>query len=906
MSDREEVAAVIEVYLRMFNDLFSAFMRGGLEFATDRTLPYLKQVFKEFPDVFAGFRLELRELNYHILLDNAEKLDSKEVFLGLQMLIRVMYNECREIVENVDAYVSDKTRALVMKNYGVLRRLDLLESIPPEFKGFKKNFKRVKLPYGRGHAYIKVPKDAEVLLTENSKPLKDRKASLRKALSKPVGCDRLSKIVGKDDRVALIIDDYTRRTPVKELLELVLQELEKRTPNITIVVASGLHRKMTEEEIRRKTGGLTKYPVVLHDAGAEDLIPVGKMFTGTELKINRVVAEADFVLSIGSIEPHPYAGFSGGAKSILPGVAGREAIISSHLLNVYPGCAVSRLDDNPMRQEIENAGKLARLKFIVNTVLGPGGDVMEVVCGDPVEAFRRGAARCQKAYTVEYTEKADIVVATPGGYPKDSTLYLSLRGLRTAELMLKERGIIILVARCEDQKEIMRKSFKELLEGDPRDLISYSLVEKYNLILVTDAETAGEDFKKMEIYTDPDDALRGAIGRLGIDAKIIVVPNLYVIPRMRISEKVQLESIMNTMEAGISIVDEDMRIRYMNPYLINIFGSEAIGKRCHEVFGGRKTPCVKCCLSRGRVRCKTETLEVARLGKTFLITHSPMETPDGRLMLLEILTDITARKNLEKKLKEYSEQLEQKVEERTRELRKANKLKDLFTDIMRHDILNPLGVIKGVAQHLKNLEEFRDRKEIEVILRNAERIERLIESSATYSKLSSMDKLDFQEMDLDEALKDVIRSIQPLAMQKGMTIEYESMGKSTAKVNPIIHDAFANLLSNAIKYSPPNTIITVALRDLGDKWEITVKDQGVGIPDKYKEKVFERFSRIDNKKGIKGTGLGLAIVKRTMDLHRGDVWVEDNVVEYTDKKGRSKTRKQGSVFYVIIPKDLES
>lgn len=905
MVNKKELSAVIEVYLQIFNDLFSAFMRSGLEFATERTMPYLKQVFKEFPEVFSGFRLELRELNYHILLENAEKVDSKEVYLGLQMLIRIMYNECKEVVENVGAFVTDKTRAAVMKNYGILRKLDLLDAIPDEFKEFKRNYKTVELPYGRGSVEIRVPRDAEVMDIPNYEPVKDLMSSIEEALKNPIGSEKLEKLVKKGDKVAVIIDDYTRKTPIKELLKCVIKRLEKKTRHITIVVALGLHRKMTEEEIREKTGEIEGYPVVMHDAGAEDLAPVGKMFTGTILKINRVVAEADFVISLGSIEPHPYAGFSGGAKSILPGVAGKEAIVSSHLLNVYPGCVVGRLKDNPMQQEIENAGRLANLRFIVNTVLGPTGKVCGVVCGDPVEAFHQGVAMCEKYFTVEYTEKADIVVATPGGYPRDSSLYLSLRGLKTAELMVKEKGVIILVAKCKDQNKIVIKSFKELLEGDPRDLISYSLVEKYNLILVTEAEVAGDGVKGLEVYRDPNDALRWAIGKLGIDARIIVVPNLYVIPRMRISEKVQLESIMNTMEAGISIVDEDMRIRYMNPYLINIFGPEVLGKRCHEVFAGRKKPCIKCGLARGRALRKTETLEISRHGKTFLITHSPMKTPDGRVMLLEILTDITVRKNLEKKLKEYSEQLEQRVEERTKELKKANKLKDLFSDIMRHDILNPLGVIKGVAQHLSQLEEFKGRKEIEVILRNAERIERLIESSSKYSKLSTIEKLDFYEMDLDKALKDVIRAIKPLADQKGISIEYKSLAKSIAKVNPIIQDVFSNLLSNAIKYSPSNSTITVAIEDLGEKWQITVRDQGIGIPDEYKEKVFERFIRAD-KKGVKGTGLGLAIVKRTMDLHKGEVWVEDNIVEYTDEKGRSKKKKQGSVFYVIIPKNLES
>jgi PAS domain S-box-containing protein len=902
----DELSAIIEVYLNIFNDLFSALMRGGLEFATERTMPYVEQVFREFPRVFSGFRLELRELNHYILLKNSREVDEKEMFLGLQMLIRIMYNECRELVKDISAFVSDKTRASVMRNYGALKEHGLLEAIPPEFRGFEKESKKVLLPYGRGYTAITVPRDAEVLTLEKQKALEDFAARLEEALAKPIGCERLEKMVKEGEKVAIIIDDYTRKTPTRKILPVVLEKIEKRTKQITIVVASGLHRVLTEEEIKKKIGkARVRYPVVFHDANSPDLVTIGKMFTGTELRINRAVAEADFVLSLGSIMPHPYAGFSGGAKCILPGVAGRDAIVSSHLLNVYPGCAVNKLKDNPMRQEIENAGKLANLRFIVNTILGPQGEVLDLVCGDPREAFQQGAELCERLYSVEYSEKADVVIATPGGYPKDSTLYLSLRGLRTAELMLKEKGTIILVAKCEEQvnEKFRGKSFRELLEGDPRDLISFSLLQKYNLVLVSEIRSEGGVIEGVEVYRDANAALRRVISRLGLDAKIIVAPDIYMIPKMRISEKVQLESIMNTMEAGISIVGEDMRIRYMNPYLLNLFGAEAIGRNCYEVFAGEEKPCPRCSVG-GKIGLhKTETIEVSRKGKTFLITHSPMKTPDGRVMVLEILTDITKRKKLEKKLKEYSERLEQKVEERTRELKKANEFKDLFTDIMRHEVLNPLGVIKGIAQFMDRMEEFKGRKEIEVIRRNAEKIERIIESSVKFSKISAMEKLDFQEMDLDKILKEVIKNMRPMAEKKGMKIKYKPLKGSMTKVNPIIKDVFTNLLSNAIKYSPPKTLINVDLEDIGDKWRVVVKDQGVGIPDEYKKTVFERFIRAD-KRGVKGTGLGLAIVKRIVDLHKGEVWVEDNVVEHTDEKGRRKTKKQGSVFYVTIPKNL--
>lgn len=1012
----DEVASIIEVYLNIFNDLFSAFMQRGLDFAAERTVPYIEQVFKVFPEVFMGFRLELLELNYYILLENSRRVDKKEMFLGLQMLIKVMYSEGREILKDVRGVVSAKTKAAIMRNYDVLEEHGLLKGLPEGIIGFRGELKEVRLPYGKGFIEIDVPKDAEVLSVKKTEPMKDLALRLKAALKAPMGCEELPRIVGEGDRVALIIDDHTRRTPTREILPIVLEEIEKRTRNITLVVATGVHRRLTKREIREKVGD-AKYPVVVHDASS-NLISVGKMYMGTELALNSTVAEADFVLSIGTIEPHPYAGFSGGAKCILPGVAGRDAIVTSHLLNVYPGCAVGVLKGNPMREEIENAGKLANLRFIVNTVLGAGGEVLEVVCGDPSKAFIRGVEVCREAYTVEFGEKADIVIATPGGHPKDSTLYLSLRGLRTGELMLKEKGTIILVAKCEEHRggSEHEKALKELLKGDPRDLISFSLLKKYNLVLVSEIGREGSTLNGVEVYDDPDRALRTVISRVGLDAGIILVPSIYVIPKMRISEKVQLATIMNSMEEGICIIDDAMKIQYMNPYLLKEFGMDAIGRSCFEVFAGLEQTCPGCRAGEEISLHKTETLEVSSNGKTYLVTHSPITNPDGSVMVLEILkditerkkldqelkkseekyrnlvekmndglgvidslgritfsnkrfaemleyrtgelvgkevfslfneenkkvlkrelakreggessvyeieftsktgkqvptiisatplldekgnhigsfavvTDISERKKLERQLKEYSEHLEQMVEERTRELQRSNELKDLFTDIMRHDLLNPVGVIKGLSEFASmDVSPEERRRLIERIQGNARKLEAMIQSAATLAKVEAVEKLDFEEHDLYEILKGVISDFKPLLKEKGMKVKFEGKRRCPARVNPSIGDVFSNLLSNAIKYSPENTRITVGVMEEKGGWKVYVKDRGMGIPDKHKEAIFERFKR-GGKKGVTGTGLGLAIAKRIVDLHKGRIWVDDNM-------------PRGSVFYVTIPEEV--
>lgn len=241
-------------------------------------------------------------------------------------------------------------------------------------------------------------------------------------------------------------------------------------------------------------------------------------------------------------------------------------------------------------------------------------------------------------------------------------------------------------------------------------------------------------------------------------------------------------------------------------------------------------------------------------------------------------SDITERKRAEEAIKKYEAQLKE-----------SNRLKDLFMDIMYHDLLNPVGIIKNFVELLaadessKNMQE-----EIRVLHRNARKLEEIIESVSKLAKVESMEKMEFQKQDLNVILREVIQSFEQYLVEKGMQVEYESEGEYPAKANPIIEEVFSNLLSNAIKYSPEKSRIVIGIEDDGKNWKVGVKDYGVGVPDEFKETIFERFKRVDSR-GVKGTGLGLAIVKRLVEMHNGKVWVEDNP-------------DGGSIFYVALPK----
>ncbi|AEH61461.1 integral membrane sensor signal transduction histidine kinase [Methanosalsum zhilinae DSM 4017] len=237
------------------------------------------------------------------------------------------------------------------------------------------------------------------------------------------------------------------------------------------------------------------------------------------------------------------------------------------------------------------------------------------------------------------------------------------------------------------------------------------------------------------------------------------------------------------------------------------------------------------------------------------------------------------------------------VRERTEELSKVNKeimaaneMKDLFTDIMRHDLLNPANIIRGYTDVLLNMEdEDKKVKSLETIKRNNEKLINMIESAARFSKLESVEEIEFEKLDIVSVFREVIDNFRPQIEEKQMSIEFKPSGKYLTLANPVIEEVFANLLSNAIKYSPDEEKIIIDIRDYGEKWKVSITDFGVGIPDEDKPKLFERFKRVD-KSGVKGTGLGLAIVKRIIDLHDGKVGVEDNPAG------------KGSVFWVTLNK----
>jgi PAS domain S-box-containing protein len=244
-----------------------------------------------------------------------------------------------------------------------------------------------------------------------------------------------------------------------------------------------------------------------------------------------------------------------------------------------------------------------------------------------------------------------------------------------------------------------------------------------------------------------------------------------------------------------------------------------------------------------------------------------------------VIRDITERKEWETELKKYTEQLTE-----------ANMLKDLFTDIMRHDLLSPAGVVMSSAELLLEEESDEQKRQIlKMIFNSSTKLVDIIDNASKLSRLEDMGDMEGRRVDLKDILGKCLDGFRDQFSELGMEVTHLPEGEYPVSGNPMmLEDLFSNLVSNALKYASEGKMIEIGIRDTDDSWTVHVKDWGKGIEDEYKEKIFTRFKRLD-KGGVKGSGLGLAIAQRIVDLHQGDIWVEDNP-------------EGGSVFFVRLPK----
>jgi PAS domain S-box-containing protein len=343
--------------------------------------------------------------------------------------------------------------------------------------------------------------------------------------------------------------------------------------------------------------------------------------------------------------------------------------------------------------------------------------------------------------------------------------------------------------------------------------------------------------------------------------------------------------LIENIQEGVFVI-QDAKMQFVNKAFRNITGygnEEIIGIDFRHFVAPEDLEMVQDRYSRRQkgenVPDEYEFHALRRDGEKIVINMSVgLVTYRGRIASMGVINDITERKKREEAILRYN-----------LEIKESNRMKELFADIMHHDLLNPLNVANGYVEFFMEVEKDPDKKSyLETIKRNLVKGMELIENATKFSKLESMKKIEFDDLDLKMVVLEVIENLTPLAVRAGISIEDHLESSMPARGNKIIEDIFINIISNAIKYASTGKRIVVDGKDGINSWIIGVVDFGPGIKDVDKKLIFERFHR-EEKKGVKGSGLGLAIAGKIAELHKGRIWVEDNP-------------EGGAIFKVEIPK----
>ena len=337
---------------------------------------------------------------------------------------------------------------------------------------------KLEFGYGKGVQTVEVA-DKNLLAVLTSNPMTHERGgeeAVRHALENPIGCEKLQKIVRPGQKVAIVTSDISRPLPTWQIMPSVLDELYSAgvaKEDITLVFALGSHRPHTEEEKRHLAGDRAYEEVRCMDSTPNDCVHMGVTSRGTDVDITRVVAEADVRICLGNIEFHYFAGYSGGAKAIMPGVSTPAAIQQNHRMMVSPDACAGKLVGNPIREDIEEAGAICGIDFIVNVVLDEHKHIVYAVAGEVTQAHRVGCAYLDKMYRNAIPQRADIVLVSQGGAPKDANLYQTQKALDNAKHAVKKGGTIILMGACPEG--FGSATFESWLRDAPT---AHSLVER--------------------------------------------------------------------------------------------------------------------------------------------------------------------------------------------------------------------------------------------------------------------------------------------------------------------------------------------------------------------------------------------------------------------------------------------
>ena len=290
---------------------------------------------------------------------------------------------------------------------------------------------------------------------------------VQQALENPIGTERLSVLAKGKKNIVLLASDHTRPVPSKIIFPLLVEEIKRGNPDaeITILISTGCHRGTTKAELAAKFGDevCKNYPILIHDCDTSEVVTLGKLPSGGDLRINKVAMDADLLIAEGFIEPHFFAGFSGGRKSVFPGVTNKLSVYANHCSAFIadPHSRTGIIEGNPIHKDMVFAAGQAKLAFILNVVIDSDKKVINAFAGHYDKAHMAGCDFVKDLAGVKAIP-SDIVITTNGGYPLDQNLYQAVKGMTAAEATCKKGGVIIIAAKAEDGHggEVFYETFK--------------------------------------------------------------------------------------------------------------------------------------------------------------------------------------------------------------------------------------------------------------------------------------------------------------------------------------------------------------------------------------------------------------------------------------------------------------
>jgi nickel-dependent lactate racemase len=402
----------------------------------------------------------------------------------------------------------------------------------------------LSLHYGSSNLSVQVPSVnlMGVLRPPVIEEKGDEQELIRAALANPISSPRLCEMVRPGQKVVIVTSDLTRPCPSERMLPPLLDELATAgvaDGDITIVIALGLHRPMSPAELEQAVGKeiYRRVRVINHDP--KDTVRLGITSFGTPVEIFRPVVEADIRVCLGNLELHYFAGFSGGAKAILPGCASKTSVAANHAMMVLPEASAGRLVGNPLRADIEEGVAMVGVDFILNVIVDGEHHILGAFAGEVTAAQRRGCIMVAARAMTPIERKAEIVLVSAGGYPKDVNFYQAHKALETAAYAVRDGGVIILAAECREgfghqvfeewmssysPDELLRRIREQFVLGGHKAAAIAVILKRARIFLISSLPDDLVRRCKFEPFDDLQNAFETALAELGPQASSLVMP----------------------------------------------------------------------------------------------------------------------------------------------------------------------------------------------------------------------------------------------------------------------------------------------------------------------------------------------------------------------------------------------